>query len=306
MVDPVVGNRVKATIKGASTEATVLKRMGLRLRLETAGGKSCWAEVRDVTEILRDDDNNDDGGGAAGKRPAAFRLMMPSPGGPPPSPSPSPSPLLSKKAAVLAWLEGQGFEEGDLRSPAFMGDRMRYMTPMERAKDQGETFAYDWLRDNGGLLPGEEEEEEERKKKNNPPADLTPASAPAASPAPDPTPAPVASSPTLAAASTPGEGSPSAEAQEAHRSPPVEQPSPSSSTSSASGARAAAEQQRRQHAAHARRRTERELASACSREVDAAAKADALCDHAAGLDKSLASLVLHELDAADAATLSSG
>ena len=61
-MDPVVGDRVKATIKGTSTEATILKRMGMRLRLEMAEGKSCWAEVKDVTEIL----SGGGGGGGSG------------------------------------------------------------------------------------------------------------------------------------------------------------------------------------------------------------------------------------------------
>ena len=70
-MDPVVGNRVKATVKGKSVNATILKRMGIRLRLEMEDGKSCWAEVADVTEII---------GGSEAAAPAAPAPTTPSGG----------------------------------------------------------------------------------------------------------------------------------------------------------------------------------------------------------------------------------
>ena len=38
-------------LKGKGTEGCIIKRMGMRLRIEHSGG-SCWAELNDVTKIL--------------------------------------------------------------------------------------------------------------------------------------------------------------------------------------------------------------------------------------------------------------
>ena len=79
-MDPVVGNKVKALVKGVEVEALIINRMEMRLRLEY-DGKSCWAEVQNVMEIIS---SSGDGGGsdaptAASLPPAAAAAAAPSP-----------------------------------------------------------------------------------------------------------------------------------------------------------------------------------------------------------------------------------
>ena len=47
-MDPAIGDCVRVTVKGKVVNAVVLKRMGLRLRLELDEGNSCWAELKDI------------------------------------------------------------------------------------------------------------------------------------------------------------------------------------------------------------------------------------------------------------------
>jgi hypothetical protein len=58
---------------------------------------------------------------------------------------------------VRAWLKKEGFQEGDLRSTKFMASRCSHLTPFEWAQTKGECHVYEWLCDNGGLVPYEEQ-----------------------------------------------------------------------------------------------------------------------------------------------------
>jgi len=50
-LDPREGNKVTFNLRGASSSGKIIKRTGLRIRVETAPGTSCWAEIKDVTSI---------------------------------------------------------------------------------------------------------------------------------------------------------------------------------------------------------------------------------------------------------------
>ena len=50
-MDPKPGDRLLFKLKGKGTEGIISKRMGVRLRVEHSGG-FCWAELKDVVEIL--------------------------------------------------------------------------------------------------------------------------------------------------------------------------------------------------------------------------------------------------------------
>lgn len=63
-------------LKGIRTDGEVLKRMGMRLRVQHGGG-SCWAEVREIVEIKPKDST------------AATAVTASPPQAPPPPASPS-------------------------------------------------------------------------------------------------------------------------------------------------------------------------------------------------------------------------
>ena len=89
-MDPTVGNRVLATIKGADVPAIVINRMGTRLRLQTDDGISCWSEVKNVLEILNSSAEH-------AQAPAANALTTAAPAGKAPK-----SPLPRSSAAPRA------------------------------------------------------------------------------------------------------------------------------------------------------------------------------------------------------------
>jgi ankyrin repeat protein len=58
---------------------------------------------------------------------------------------------------VRTWLKREGFKEGDLRSERYMSKCYRSNTPIQWAHEKGERHVYEWLVNNGALVPGEEQ-----------------------------------------------------------------------------------------------------------------------------------------------------
>ena len=55
VADVKIGDRVRATLEGADVQATVIERTGMRLHLRMQDGKTTFADIKDVTEVIEVD-----------------------------------------------------------------------------------------------------------------------------------------------------------------------------------------------------------------------------------------------------------
>lgn len=52
-MDPVVGDDITYNLKGSSLTAKLVKRNGIRLRVENSAGVGSWVEMKDVTAVSK-------------------------------------------------------------------------------------------------------------------------------------------------------------------------------------------------------------------------------------------------------------